>query len=268
MLRNISQLLIDRVDGFNLSNFDPNDTFGKIREEIDTELPALRSTLAYLQYKLYIENERSLLIVLQGMDASGKDGVIRHVISSFNPVSCSVKSFKVPTSEELAHDFLWRIHKVVPQKGFVGVFNRSHYEDVVEARVQNLVPESVCSKRYDQINQFETMLTENKVKILKFFLHISKQEQKKRLRDRLSDPEKRWKLDKEDYKKRKKWEQYMSAYSDAIINCSIKQAPWYVIPANNKWFRNWVVTEIIANSMIEMKIKYPTHEPNYKNIKF
>jgi len=251
----------------NFSSFDPGNTFGRSQKELDNELPKLKSIMSKLQYKLYIENEKSLLIVLQGMDASGKDGTIRHVISAFNPVSCSVESFKKPTTEELAHDFLWRIHKVVPRRGFVGVFNRSHYEDVVEARVQKLVPKIVWSQRYDQINQFEIMLAKNKVKILKFFLHISKQEQKERLIDRLSDPEKRWKVNKEDYEKRKKWAQYMTAYANAIFHCSVREAPWYVIPANKKWFRNWVISKIIVNTLIEMKIKYPKFAPLDKKMK-
>ena len=266
-MKEIRELLIHPGRVLKLSSFDPDNTFGKSREDLDSELPKLRSIMSDLQYKLYVENEKSLLIVLQGMDASGKDGIIRHVISAFNPVSCRVESFKVPTSEELAHDFLWRIHKVVARKGSVAVFNRSHYEDVVEARVQNFVPKSICFQRLDQIKQFEKMLTENRVKILKLFLHISKQEQKKRLLDRLSDPDKRWKVNEEDYKKRKKWAQYMTAYTDAIINCSIREAPWYVIPANYKWFRNWVVSKIIKNALVEMKIKYPKPAQHYKHIK-
>jgi PPK2 family polyphosphate:nucleotide phosphotransferase len=266
-LKEIRKLLIRPSSGFRLSNLDPDNTFGTNQKDLDSELPKLKSIMSELQYKLYIENEKSLLIVLQGMDTSGKDGTIRHVISAFNPVSCSVESFKVPTTEELAHDFLWRIHKVVPRRGFVGVFNRSHYEDVVDPRIQKSVPKIVWFQRYDQINQFEIMLAKNKVKILKFFLHISKQEQKKRLLDRLSDPEKRWKVNKEDYKKRKKWGQYMTAYTDAIFYCSVREAPWYVIPANKKWFRNWVISKIIVNTLIEMKIKYPKFSPSDKNMK-
>lgn len=266
-MKEIGELLIRPTSGLNFSSFDPGNTFGRSQKELDNELPKLKSIMSKLQYKLYIENEKSLLIVLQGMDASGKDGTIRHVISAFNPVSCSVESFKKPTTEELAHDFLWRIHKVVPRRGFVGVFNRSHYEDVVEARVQKLVPKIVWSQRYDQINQFEIMLAKNKVKILKFFLHISKQEQKERLIDRLSDPEKRWKVNKEDYEKRKKWAQYMTAYANAIFHCSVREAPWYVIPANKKWFRNWVISKIIVNTLIEMKIKYPKFAPLDKKMK-
>ena len=266
-MKEIGELLIRPTSGLNFSSFDPGNTFGRSQKELDNELPKLKSIMSKLQYKLYIENEKSLLIVLQGMDASGKDGTIRHVISAFNPVSCSVESFKKPTTEELAHDFLWRIHKVVPRRGFVGVFNRSHYEDVVEARVQKLVPKIVWSQRYDQINQFEIMLAKNKVKILKFFLHISKQEQKERLIDRLSHPEKRWKVNKEDYEKRKKWAQYMTAYANAIFHCSVREAPWYVIPANKKWFRNWVISKIIVNTLIEMKIKYPKFAPLDKKMK-
>ncbi|HEX2305479.1 MAG TPA: PPK2 family polyphosphate kinase [Nitrososphaeraceae archaeon] len=267
VLKEISELRIYPARGLNLSSFDADNTFGKSQDDLDRELPRLRSMMSDQQYKLYVENEKSLLIVLQGMDTSGKDGVIRHVMSAFNPVSCTVVSFKVPTSEELAHDFLWRVHKVVPRKGFLAVFNRSHYEDVVEARVQNLVSESICFQRFVQIKQFEIMLAQNRMKILKFFLHISKQEQKKRLRDRLSDPEKRWKVNKEDYEKRKKWGLYMSAYTDAIIKCSIREAPWYVIPANKKWFRNWLVSKIITNALVEMKIKFPKSAAHYKNIK-
>jgi PPK2 family polyphosphate:nucleotide phosphotransferase len=266
-LKQIRELLIHPESGLNLSSFDPDNTFGKSREDLDSKLPKLRSIMSDLQYRLYVENEKSLLIVLQGMDTSGKDGIIRHVISAFNPASCRVESFKVPTSEELAHDFLWRLHRAVPRKGFIGVFNCSHYEDVVEVCVQNLVPKSLCFQRFNQIKQFEIMLVQNKVKILKFFLQISKQEQKKRLLDRLSDPDKRWKVNEEDYKKRKKWPQYMTAYTDAIINCNIREAPWYVIPANNKWFRNWVVAKIITNALIEMKIKYPKSPLHHKDIK-
>ena len=266
IMKDIKDLLIPVAGRIDLSKFDPDDTFGKTRDELDDKLPKLKSIMSELQYKLFVENEKSLLIVLQGMDTSGKDGTIRHVISAFNPASCRVESFKTPTSEELAHDFLWRIHKTVPRKGFVGVFNRSHYEDIVEASVQNLVAESVRLKRINQIRQFEIMLAENNVKILKFYLHISKQEQEKRLLERLSDPEKQWKVAEDDYKKRKKWREYMNAYAYAISNCSIKQAPWYVIPANKKWFRNWAIAKIITNTLIEMKIRYPKSS-QHKNMK-
>ena len=267
IMKDIKELLIPTTGSMDLSKFDPDDTFGKTRDELDNKLPKLKSIMSELQYKLFVENEKSLLIVLQGMDTSGKDGTIRDVISAFNPASCRVESFKMPTSEELAHDFLWRIHKAVPRKGFVGVFNRSHYEDVVEARVQNLVSKSMVLKRINQIRQFEIMLAENNVKILKFYLHISKQEQKKRLVERLTDPEKQWKLAEDDNKKRKKWGEYMNAYAYAISNCSIKEAPWYVIPANKKWFRNWAIAKIITNTLIEKKIRYPKSSSQHKNMK-
>lgn len=244
-----------------LSEWDPDNTLGKNRGDLETELAEIHPIMSDLQYRLYIENGKALLIVFQGMDTSGKDGTIRRVVSAFNPVGCRVESFKVPTAEELAHDFLWRIHKVVPRKGFVGVFNRSHYEDVAEVRVQNLEPRSVWSKRYDQINQFEKILIDNNVKIIKFFLHISKQEQKKRLLERLSDPDKRWKVNEGDFEKRKKWEQYIRAYSDAIIHCTLPEAPWFIIPANKKWFRNWAISKIIIETLRELKIKYPRYEP-------
>jgi PPK2 family polyphosphate:nucleotide phosphotransferase len=267
IMKDIKELLIPTAGRLDLSKFDPDDTFGKTRDELENELPKLKSIMSELQYRLYVENEKSLLIVLQGMDTSGKDGTIRHVITAFNPMSCKVESFKAPTPEELAHDFLWRIQKAVPRKGFVGVFNRSHYEDVVEARVQNLVAKSVVLKRINRIREFEIMLTENNVKILKFFLHISKQEQKKRLLERLSDPKKQWKVAEDDNKKRKKWGEYMNAYTYAISNCSMKEAPWYVIPANKKWFRNWAISKIITNTLIEMKIRYPKFTPHHKNMK-
>ena len=266
IMKDIKELLIPTARRIDLSKFDPDDTFGKTRDEVDDKLPKLKSIMSELQYKLFVENEKSLLIVLQGMDTSGKDGTIRHVISAFNPASCRVESFKMPTSEELAHDFLWRIHKAVPRKGFVGVFNRSHYEDVVEARVQKLVAKSMILKRINQIRQFEIMLAENNVKILKFYLHISKQEQKQRIVERWSDPEKQWKVAEDDRKKRKKWGEYMNAYTHAISNCSIKEAPWYVVPANNKWFRNWAISRIITNTLIEMKIRYPKSS-HHKNMK-
>jgi PPK2 family polyphosphate:nucleotide phosphotransferase len=259
-LQEIKKLVVKPHTSLKLVEIDPNNTLGRNKSDIETELTELHSTLSHLQYRLYIENKKALLIVLQGMDASGKDGTIKHVMSAFHPLGCRVESFKVPTSEELAHDFLWRIHKVVPRKGFVGVFNRSHYEDVVEVRAQNLAPRSVWSQRYDHINQFEQILTLSDTKIIKFFLHISKEEQKERLLERLSDPDKRWKVDDRDYTKRKKWGQYMKAYSDVLSRCSVADAPWFVIPANQKWFRNWIISKIIVETLQELNIKYPAHK--------
>jgi PPK2 family polyphosphate:nucleotide phosphotransferase len=261
-LKEIKNLAVKPHTSLKLVEIDPNNTLGRNKNDIENELVELHSTLSQLQYRLYIENKKALLIILQGMDASGKDGTIKHVMSAFHPLGCRVESFKVPTTEELAYDFLWRIHKVVPRKGFVGVFNRSHYEDVVEVRVQNLAPRSVWSQRYDHINQFEKILTLSDTKIIKFFLHISKGEQKERLLERLSDPDKRWKVDDSDFTKRKKWDQYMKAYSDVLNRCSVADAPWFVIPANKKWFRNWVISKIIVETLQELHIKYPAH--NYR----
>lgn len=213
--------------------------------------------LSDLQYRLYAESKRALLIVLQAMDAGGKDGTIRHVMTGMNPQGCRVTSFKVPTSRELAHDFLWRIHLAAPARGEIGIFNRSHYEDVLVVRVHDLAPASVWKRRYEQINAFERMLTENDVTILKFFLHISKSEQKERLENRLKDPAKNWKLEPADIKERRYWGDYREAYEDALCKCSTPWAPWFVIPANHKWYRNFAVSQIIGETLDAMRMKFP-----------
>jgi PPK2 family polyphosphate:nucleotide phosphotransferase len=210
-----------------------------------------------LQYLLYADGSRSLLIVLQGLDAAGKDGTVRHLFAGMNPQGTSVASFKEPTKEELAHDFLWRVHSRAPAKGEVVIFNRSHYEDVLVVRVHKTVPRSVWSKRYDQINSFEKLLHENGTCILKFFLHISADEQLERFRQRLEDPERRWKISDSDYSERKLWPKYMAAYEEAIAETSTKQAPWYVIPSNHKWFRNLAISQIVADAMDGMGLKLP-----------
>ena len=213
--------------------------------------------LEELQSVLYAENKRSVLIVLQGMDAGGKDGTIKHVMGSLNPQGCKVFSFKAPTDEELGHDFLWRIHKHTPRTGEIVIFNRSHYEDVLIARVRHLVDKKVWSKRYTQINNFEKLLTENNTHVLKFFLHISKDEQLKRLRKRIDEPAKNWKINPKDFEERKYWEDYVPAYEDALSRCSTSYAPWFVIPANKKWFRNYAVSQIVADALDAMKMSYP-----------
>src|SRR6266540_3977167 len=261
MRNEVNSLLVNPSASVKLSKLAPDTTFGTKKEELMKDLNKLVIKMEELQHKLYVENKNALLIVLQGMDTSGKDGVITHVMKGFNPLSCRVESFKAPAGEELAHDYLWRIHKVTPQKGFIGVFNRSHYEDIIEPRVWNLVPKSVYMQRYDDIIQFEKYLSDNKIRILKYFLHISKQEQKKRLLARLSHPSKRWKVNEEDFEKRKKWTKYMQAYEDVICRCSTKWAPWYIIPSNNKFFRNWVIAKILVETLRERKIKYPKYVP-------
>jgi PPK2 family polyphosphate:nucleotide phosphotransferase len=210
-----------------------------------------------LQYLLYADATQSLLIVLQGLDAAGKDGAIRHLFTGMNPQGTFVADFKQPTKEELAHDFLWRAHRHAPGNGEVAIFNRSHYEDVLIVRVHKLVPRSVWAKRYDLINGFEKMLNENGTRILKFYLHISPQEQLDRFRGRLDDPARRWKISDSDYSERELWPKYTEAYEEAIARTSTKRAPWYVIPANHKWFRNLAISHIVADTMDEMGLKLP-----------
>jgi PPK2 family polyphosphate:nucleotide phosphotransferase len=241
-----------------LSRWDADDTAGIAgRKKALPRLEEHRKELYELQYLLYAEKRQSLLIVLQAMDAGGKDGTIRHVMSGLNPQGCHVTSFKVPTEVELAHDYLWRIHRAVPGKGEIGIFNRSHYGDVLVVRVHNLVPRRVWSKRYEQINAFEKLLAENGVTIVKFFLHISRQEQKKRLQERLDDSTKHWKVSPADFEERKYWDDYVEAHEDALTRCSTPWAPWYVIPANHKWFRNLAVADILVRTLQDMKMQIP-----------
>lgn len=229
----------------------------KRKEDVEKDFTHFSSRMSELQYKLYADNTQSLLIILQGVDASGKDGTIRHVMGSLSPLSCYAKSFKVPTTEELSHDYLWRVHMAVPSKGQIAIFNRSHYEDVIEVGVHNLIPRNELTLRYIQINDFERYLSENHVTILKFFLHISKDEQKKRLMARLQDPAKRWKISESDLQNRKHWDNYMESYEKVLSMCSTKYAPWYIVPANLKWFRDWVVAHIVVETLDNMKLKYP-----------
>jgi PPK2 family polyphosphate:nucleotide phosphotransferase len=210
-----------------------------------------------LQYRLYADASRSLLIVLQGLDAGGKDGVIRHLFTGMDPQGTFVVGFKQPNKTELVHDFLWRVHRSAPGKGEVVIFNRSHYEDVLVVRVHKLVPRAVWSKRYDLINSFEKMLSENGTRILKFYLHISPGEQLVRFKQRLDDPARQWKISDSDYSERELWPKYIDAYEEAIERTSTKHAPWYVIPSNHKWFRNLAISQIVADAMDEMGLKLP-----------
>jgi len=241
-----------------LRQFDPAATQGaKGRKEGLVKTAKYCAKLGELQYLLFAEKKHALLVVLQGLDASGKDGAVRHVMSGVNPQSCLVTSFKTPTQEELDHDFLWRIHKAVPARGVIGIFNRSHYEDVLIVRVHNLVPKSVWSRRYDQINEFEKSLTESGVTILKFFLHISKDEQKKRFEERLTDPTKNWKVAQADFDERKLWDDYTKAYEDAIERTSTNYAPWHIIPSDHKWFRNLALSRVIVETLQSLDMKFP-----------
>jgi PPK2 family polyphosphate:nucleotide phosphotransferase len=242
----------------NLGKIDADYHSGYADEESTTaELKKYSERLTELQALMYAENKHSLLIVLQAMDGGGKDGTIHHVMAAMNPQGCSVVGFKVPTAEELAHDYLWRIHKTTPGKGHITVFNRSHYEDVLVVRVHNLVPKGVWSKRYNEINAFERELTNSGTTIVKFFLHIDMEEQLKRFRDRLDEPDKQWKISDSDYTEREYWEDYQRAYMDVLSKCSFNYAPWYVIPANHKWFRDLAVSQILVETMEGLKMKYP-----------
>lgn len=242
-----------------LADYDPDENGGLVKDDpvVEQRLEAARTRMGDLQARLYAESKQALLIVLQAMDAGGKDGTIRHVMRGMNPQGCSVTSFKAPTPDELAHDFLWRVHQHVPAKGLIAVFNRSHYEDVLIARVRRLVPKSVWSKRYAQINAFERLLTESGTRLLKLYLHISQDEQKERLEARLTDPRKNWKFNPQDLKEREAWDQYMAAYEDALSKCSTSYAPWHIVPANRKWYRNLVVAELVANTLEAMNPQWP-----------
>lgn len=220
-----------------------------------------------LAYKLYAENKRSVLIVLQGMDTAGKDGTIRHIMTGINPQSCQIVPFKQPSSEELDHDFLWRIHKAVPRRGNIGIFNRSQYEDVLVVRVHNLVPEAEWQTRYDRINEFEKMLVEGGTTIVKCFLHISKEEQRERLQARLDNPDKRWKFAKGDLSERKLWDEYQEAYRVAVQRCNTYHAPWHIIPSDRKWYRNLVVSTLLLDTLEKLDPKFPAAEEGLEHIK-
>ena len=236
---------------------DPAATFGWDKVSAEPQIAKQLTRMTELQARLWAESKRAVLVVLQGIDAAGKDGTISKVMEAFNPQGCPVTSFKVPSSEELGHDYLWRVHKAVPRKGEIGIFNRSHYEDVLIVRVHGIVPRKVWSTRYDQINDFERMLTENGTTIVKFFLTISRDEQRARIQARYDDPKKRWKFSMGDLAERKLWDQYQAAFDDAISKTSTRWAPWYVIPANRNWFRNLAVSSILADTLADLKPTYP-----------
>ena len=250
-----------------LAQIDPNSCEQyKKKKDVETELEHQRDRLSKLQQRLYAESKSSLLVVLQAMDTGGKDGTIKSVFQGINPQGCQVWSFKKPSDEENSHDFLWRYHQRAPRRGMITIFNRSHYEDVLIVRVKQMVPESVWRKRYHIINEFEQMLCLNNIKIIKFFLHISKDEQKQRLESRLQDPNKLWKFSTNDINERKLWDDYQQAYEEAINNCSTAYAPWYIVPANKKWYRNLVIARAIADTLEAMNPQYPPAEQGLENI--
>jgi PPK2 family polyphosphate:nucleotide phosphotransferase len=244
-----------------LADIDPDESeHYQRKKDVADELKRHRDRISDLQARLYGEQQRSLLIVLQAMDTGGKDGTIKGVFAGVNPQGCQVWSFKAPSNEEAAHDFLWRYHQKAPSKGMIHIFNRSHYEDVLIVRVKELVPEPVWRPRYEAINQFEYALTTDGVTVLKFFLHISRDEQKRRLESRLQDPDKRWKFSSSDLKERAYWDDYQAAFEDAVNRCSTPYAPWYVVPANKKWYRNLVVARTIADTLEALDPRFPAAE--------
>ena len=251
-----------------LSKIDPDLTAKhKEKHSAEEELQQYTQKLRDLQYHLYAEGKRSLLICLQGLDAAGKDGTINHVLGAMNPQGTRVCGFKVPTKEEAAHDFLWRIEKCVPAKGEVAIFNRSHYEDVLVARVHKIVPKEVWSERYDLINDFEKNLVANGTHILKFFLHISPEEQLKRFKQRLDDPARHWKISESDYAERELWNEYIRAYEDVLSKTSTAHAPWYVIPSDHKWFRNLAVSQIVIKKLGSLDMKLPEPQADINEIR-
>ncbi len=229
----------------------------KSEESAAAVLVKHRAALTSLQEVLYASQKKAVLIVLQGMDTAGKDGTIRHIFSGVNPQGCDVTSFKVPTPLEARHDFLWRAHAAVPSRGMIGIFNRSHYEDALSPLVHNLITTKILHRHLNDINQFEAMLVDNDVVILKFFLHISRNEQTRRLQDRIDVPEKRWKISEADIHERKFWPAYEDAYNRILSTTSHKHAPWFVIPADDKWFRNVVISGILVEAMQSLNLKYP-----------
>jgi len=254
--------LVEPGTKVHLGTVDTRGTQGAPGDKAATEpvVAGMQDELAHLQERLYAEGEQSLLVVLQGIDAGGKDGTIKHAFQAFNPASCRVVSFKVPSEEERSHDFLWRVHAKTPAKGEVVVFNRSHYEDVLVVRVHDLVPEAVWRPRYDLINDFEANLAAAGTRIVKLYLHISKEEQAQRFQARLDDPTKRWKFRKGDLDERARWDDYVAAFEEAISRTSTAAAPWYVVPADRKWYRNWAVSRILVETLEEMDPQYPPAE--------
>jgi PPK2 family polyphosphate:nucleotide phosphotransferase len=263
----VKNYLLPRSGNAKLKEYDPEDT-GPFhnKEEVLEEFKALKTKLQNLQDKLFAEKKKSLLIVFQGMDCSGKDGVIKKVLSSINPQGFQVTSFKKPTAEELSHDFLWRAHRAVPARGYIAAFNRSYYEDVLVTRVHGLIPKQEAEHRMKHIRNFEKLLADSDVQILKFFLHISEEFQIQKIEERLSNPKKKWKFDPSDLQERQYWDAYRGAYEDVFHSCNTKEAPWYVIPANHRWFRDYLVLKIVVKTLESMDPKYPDPDPQLEDV--
>lgn len=259
----VSELLRVPAGEVNLSSHDTRATpgFSGSKSAGKAALAEVGSRLSDLQEKLYASgvkgDRRSVLLVLQGMDSSGKGGTVRHVIGQVDPQGCAVTAFKAPTAEELAHDFLWRVRRQLPGPGILGVFDRSHYEDVLIVRVHELVPRATWARRYSTINRFEAGLAERGIQVIKVFLHISKEEQRQRLIARLDDPTKHWKFNPHDIDERAWWEEYEAAYEAVLTRCNAETAPWYVVPADRKWYRNWAVAQLLVEHLEDMKLEWP-----------
>ncbi|MBN1304283.1 MAG: polyphosphate kinase 2 family protein [Anaerolineales bacterium] len=251
-----------------LNKWDPDGThsYDGDKDSAKAAFARLNQKLERFQEILYAEHKHKLLIVLQARDTGGKDSTIRRVFEHVNPQGVKVASFKVPTDEEMDHDYLWRVHKVVPGKGMISIFNRSHYEDVLVVRVHNLVPQKIWEKRYEHINHFEEMLADEGTTILKFYLHIDKDEQKKRLQARLEDPEKHWKFSLGDLDERKLWGEYTKAYETMLEKTSTGHAPWYIIPANRKWYRDLIIANILVQTLEKLDMKYPEQTDDLSNV--
>jgi len=260
------RLLVKPATSLDLESIDPADTLGHDKQAGAVTLAATTDRLGEAQERLWASKAGAVLIVLQGIDTSGKGGTIRHVMGAFDPQGCRVASFGVPSPEELAHEYLWRIHRHTPARGMIAIFDRSHYEDVLVVRVHGLVPQHVWRSRYDQIVAFERHLAENGTTILKFFLHISRDEQRKRLQARIDEPDKRWKFRRGDLDERRLWDEYRAAFTEALARCSTDFAPWYVIPADRKWFRDLAVAEIVAHTFDRMKLQYPQGEVGIESL--
>lgn len=264
----MKQYLVKPGEKVKLSEWDPNDTseFEGGKDAARKELEKLNKKLEELQELLFAEHQHKLLVVLQAMDTGGKDGAIRHVFEGVNPQGTRVANFKEPSAEELDHDYLWRVHKQVPAKGEIVIFNRSHYEELLIVRVHNLVPPEIWKQRFDQINAFEQMLTENGTTILKFYLHIDQEEQKQRLQARLDDPKKHWKFRRGDLAERKLWPDYMQAYEDVLNKTSTARAPWYIVPSNHKWYRDLVISRVLVDALQGLNMKFPEPEEGLEGI--
>jgi len=240
-----------------LADFDPDFHEGLSREDAEAETRRHCDKLDELAYRLFAEAKRAIVVVLQGNDTSGKDGTIRMLASGVSPQCLDVRSFKAPSSLELSHDFLWRVHAAVPSHGRIGIFNRSHYEDVVVVRVRKLVPKDVWQERYAQINAFEKLLREGNLTFVKCFLHISRKEQRQRLEDRMRDPKKQWKLGPSDLEDRRLWDDFQKAYEDALTECNTEHAPWHIVPADKKWYRNLVVARLVRETLERLDPRFP-----------